>query len=75
MDTNVSSALDYAPRPTAPGGAEVLKPLRWNNRFARLDPTFFTRLTPTALPQPYWVGTNPALAAELGLDDTWLSSP
>jgi len=70
-----SSTLDCAQQSAAPDRAVTLTPLRWNNRFARLDPAFFTRLAPTALPEPYWVGTNPALAAEMGLDGAWLTSP
>ena len=34
----------------------------------------FTRLQPTALPEPYWVGTSRSLAAELGLEELMLQS-
>jgi uncharacterized protein YdiU (UPF0061 family) len=46
--------------------------LQWDNSFAGLGPQFFTRLQPTPLPQPYWVGRNTALARELGLALDWL---
>ena len=47
----------------------------WQNRFAALGEAFFTRTSPTPLPEPHWVGTQPALARELGLDVTWLAHP
>jgi uncharacterized protein YdiU (UPF0061 family) len=46
----------------------------WNNTFAALGPAFFTRLAPTPLPAPHWVGRNEALAQELGLDSDWFAS-
>jgi uncharacterized protein YdiU (UPF0061 family) len=49
--------------------------LVWKNRFAALGPPFHTRVEPTPLPQPYWVGTSPGVADLLGLDRAWLSSP
>ena len=49
--------------------------LTWRNSFAALGQDFYTPLQPTPLPQPHWVGTNPALARELGLDEAWLASP
>ncbi len=49
--------------------------LRWRNRFAKLGSGFFTPLRPQLLPGPYWVGTSPAVARELGLDESWLASP
>ena len=49
--------------------------LAWRNSFATLGPDFYTPLQPTPLPQPHWVGTNPALARDLGLDEAWLASP
>ena len=49
--------------------------LRWHNRFADLGDAFFTRLQPTPLPDPYWVGTSPSVAGLLGLDRAWLASP
>ncbi|WP_332738994.1 protein adenylyltransferase SelO [Hydrogenophaga sp.] len=49
--------------------------LAWQNRFAGLGEAFYTRLSPTALPAPHWVGTSPAVADLLGLDRAWLASP
>ena len=49
-------------------------PLTWDNRFAALDPAFFTRLQPTELPQPYWVGRSRQVADLLGLDAGWMDS-
>jgi len=48
--------------------------LRWQHRYAALGPAFHTRLAPTPLPAPYWVGRSPAVAATLGLDADWLHS-
>jgi uncharacterized protein YdiU (UPF0061 family) len=72
-------SLDAAPDPagasppdwTASGAASGL---RWRNRFAELGPAFFTRLQPTPLPAPYWVGRSEAAARELGLAGGWLES-
>ena len=49
--------------------------LAWRNSFAALGPDFGIPLQPTPLPEPHWVGTNPALARELGLGEAWLASP
>ena len=46
----------------------------WHNRFAALGEAFFTPTRPTPLPEPVWVGTQPGLARELGLDPAWLQS-
>ena len=48
--------------------------LIWNNRFARLGENFYTHLQPTALPQPYWISRNQAVARELGLESSWFES-
>ncbi|MBP8840146.1 MAG: YdiU family protein, partial [Giesbergeria sp.] len=48
--------------------------LAWNNTFAALGPAFFTRLAPTPLRTPHWVGRNEALAQALGLDADWFAS-
>ena len=42
--------------------------LAWNNTFAALGPQFSTRLEPTPLPSPTWVGQSDAVASALGLD-------
>jgi serine/tyrosine/threonine adenylyltransferase len=54
--------------------AEIDLGLTWINRFAALGPDFYTELAPRPLPAPYWVGTSPAMAHELGLDAQWLAS-
>ncbi|RZI69536.1 MAG: YdiU family protein [Variovorax sp.] len=48
--------------------------LRWNNRFARLGAMFSTRLQPTPLPAPYWVGRSAQAAHELGVEPQWFAS-
>lgn len=48
--------------------------LAWTHRFAELGPDFHTELSPTPLPDPHWVGQSPAVARELGIDETWLRS-
>jgi uncharacterized protein YdiU (UPF0061 family) len=49
--------------------------LNWNNRFAKLGEIFYTRLQPQALPEPYWISRNPAVARELGIDESLFESP
>ena len=46
----------------------------WRNSFAALGPAFYTELQPRPLPDPYLVGLNAGLAAELGLDAARLGS-
>lgn len=53
---------------------EVDAGLAWRNGFAQLGADFFTRLAPTPLPSPYWVGRSRAMARELGLDEEWMRS-
>lgn len=45
--------------------------LTWRNRFIGLGPSFYTRLTPVAVREPYWVGRSQAMARELGLAEDW----
>jgi len=45
------------------------------SRFESLGPAFYTRLGPTALPEPSWVDTSAASAQALGLPDGWDSDP
>ena len=40
-------------------------------KYSSLGATFQTQVQPQALPQPYWVCRNAALARELGLSDEW----
>ena len=48
-------------------GAVKLEELRFDNRYGRLPPDFYTRLSPTPLPNPYLVAFNPAAADLIGL--------
>jgi serine/tyrosine/threonine adenylyltransferase len=48
-------------------GAVRLEELRFDNRYGRLPPAFYTRLSPTPLPAPYLVAFNPAAADLIGL--------
>jgi uncharacterized protein YdiU (UPF0061 family) len=53
---------------------EIAGGLRWRNRFAELGPDFHSRLAPTPLPEPYWVGKSRGVADLLGLTASWLDS-
>ena len=64
--------MDMRTSPT--GAATRPAELRWNNRFAALDPAFYTRLAPTCLPEPYWVGQSQRVAMRLGLSPEWMAS-
>ena len=66
----MSTAVNTCPTGSALAGIE----LKWDNSFARLGPDFYTELTPSRLPSPYWVGRNQVLARELGLKSEWLES-
>ena len=48
--------------------------LPWANRFTQLGERFYTRLQPQALPAPYWISRNLAVARELGLDQNWFAA-
>lgn len=48
--------------------------LPWQNHFAGLGREFYSRVAPQPLPQPYWVGRSRAVARELGLEESWLTS-
>jgi uncharacterized protein YdiU (UPF0061 family) len=48
--------------------------LRWRHSFSQLGAAFFTPLLPHPLPAPYWVGTSPSVARDIGLNEDWLSS-
>ena len=53
---------------------DLSQQLRWNNRFARLGEKFYTRLNAQALPNPYWISRNQAVARELGIEESWFQS-
>ncbi|HYM87018.1 MAG TPA: protein adenylyltransferase SelO family protein, partial [Pseudoxanthomonas sp.] len=46
----------------------ALSALGFDNRFARLPPAFYTRVTPAQLPEPYLAGVSPDAAELIGLD-------
>lgn len=49
--------------------------LRWVHRFAALGAQFHTEVQPAPLPGVHWVGTNAALATELGLGADFFHRP
>ena len=53
---------------------DLSQQLHWNNRFARLGQKFHTRLHAQALPDPYWISRNQAVARELGIEESWFGS-
>jgi serine/tyrosine/threonine adenylyltransferase len=42
--------------------------------FSQLGDAFFTRLSTTPMPAPYWVSTSHSAAQALGLSDAWMQS-
>ncbi len=52
-----------------------LAALAWDNPFGRLPGTFYTRLPPTPLPEPYFVAASPAAASLIGLAPDSLRLP
>ena len=46
----------------------------FDNSYARLPETFFSRLQPTAVPTPGQIRVNRVLAEQLGIDADWLAS-
>ena len=74
MDPHVATPPALTRVTPAPAADRHAHHLQWHNSFAALDPAFFTRLTPSRLPEPYWVGLSQQVARELGLDRSWLAS-
>ena len=74
MNLTLTSALDLVSPPSRDVISAASVGLRWRNSFATLDPAFFTRLSPTSLPAPYWVARSRGAARELGLDAEWMQS-
>ena len=70
----MSIALDSRHKATPAVASGLESGLCWRNEFARLGERFSTRLLPHALPEPYWVSRNQALARELGLEEQWFAS-
>lgn len=54
--------------------ADEIDVARWRNGFGALSAAFYTRLAPTPLPEPYWVGRSERVADMLGLDNPWMAS-
>ena len=51
-----------------------MRPIPFDNSYARLDGDFYTRLPPTPVEAPGPIRVNEALARELGIDPQWLAS-
>lgn len=51
-----------------------MDPINFDNSYARLPDTFYTRQTPQAVTTPGPIRVNQALAATLGIDVNWLDS-
>jgi len=49
-------------------------PIHFDNSYAKLPDRFFSRLDPTAVPEPGPIRVNRALADYLGIDAAWLAS-
>ena len=74
MDMPVTPSQSASSQDAASSSVHEAGALSWRNSFAALDPAFFTRLTPSQLPAPYWVGRSRKVAEELGLDPGWMDS-
>jgi uncharacterized protein YdiU (UPF0061 family) len=51
-----------------------MRPIPFDNSYARLPDAFYTRLPPTPVKAPGSIRVNDALARELGIDPQWLAS-
>ncbi|NTV11580.1 MAG: hypothetical protein HGA47_12540, partial [Zoogloea sp.] len=60
---------------TAAAPPHGLEGLPFDNSFARLPAAFYTRLQPSALPEPYLVGASEEVASLLGLHPGELARP
>ena len=70
----MNSPLDLPPLPTQ-AGARTLHTLDWAPRFGRLPGKFYTRLQPTALPEPYLITHNPDALDLIGLNSGSVAGP
>lgn len=52
-----------------------MNPIAFDNSYARLPERFYATVAPTTVRAPRLIRLNDPLAAELGLDPTWLSGP
>ena len=66
---SIASALT-----TPPASAQAEPGPAWHPALAALGPSFYARVDPKALEEPYWIDRNAALARELGLPEPWLQS-
>lgn len=53
----------------------TLKNLEFDNSYSRLPESFFRRVSPTPLPEPYLVAYSPATAELMGIDAKELENP
>ena len=71
---DVTPPVGHRSAPSAPLAEIELPQLQWSNRFAGLSESFYTRLAPTPLPEPYPIHVSEAAAALLGLTGDELST-
>ena len=62
-------------RPLPLLSSSPLAGLTWDNAFGRLSGHFYTRLAPTALPDPYFVAASTEAATLIGLEQEALRHP
>ncbi len=70
LQDNVFMDMPVSPAPATSTPLQA----RWRNDFAALDPALYTRLPPTPLSEPYWVGRSQRVAELLELDHPWMDS-
>ena len=54
---------------------KTLESLAFDNRFAALPETYYSRVSPTPVPQPYLVTHSPNALKLLGLDSSQVTRP
>ena len=74
MDSPLSPCLAGVDAGAAVSAPAASPSLRWSNSFADLGAVFSTPLSPTELPDPYWVGRSQQVADMLGIDPLWMGS-
>ncbi len=58
-----------------PALSATATPIAFDNSYARLPERFYARLPPTPVAAPSLIKVNVGLAAELGIDSNWLTTP